>query len=530
MNSLPPPCYPVKAMHCAVILLFCLLSAINLSAQTNAPPVITLLSISETANPDELLLTYDLSDEEMDDSEVFLRAGTGNYFQIAPDPATLSGDIGLGIAPGTGKQIVWNYAGQLQPGTFYQIKIVADDHQVKDIQEIVDQVDSTILLQNLQFIEGIRHPTAGAAHLAEVQDSLYQLFVQNTDLAEILEFDFNNYTAKNIVGNQVGLTDNAEVIYLTAHYDSINNTPGADDNATGVVYVMEALRLLSECQFKKTIRYIGFDVEEEGLVGSINYVQNHLPEEETVIGVLNSDGIGYYDDSPNSQDLPFGFDLLFPDAYAEVASDDFRGNFITNIGNEEHVPLKEAFDNAAATYVPELRVISLEAPNNCALVPDLCRSDHAPFWIAGEPAIFLSDGADFRNPHYHTSHDTIGTLNMTFFTQVVKALVATVLELGELQHGSFDVADYPVGVSEVDCTPQITQQWSSEKVYIALSDCEATPLGVALFDSSGKLIGRHKWPAGQKSYSIQTGGLSTGIYILKLRFAEGVVARRVWVR
>jgi hypothetical protein len=386
-------------------------------------------------------------------------------------------------------------------------------------------------LQDLQFLEGIRHRTAGPIHLAEVQDSLYQLFQQKSDETEVIEFNFSNYTAKNIRGDQIGLTDNSEVIYLTAHYDSVHDSPAADDNGTGVAYVMEALRILSEYQFKKTIRYLSFDVEEPGLIGSINYVQNNLPTEETIIGVLNSDGIGYYDDSPNSQTLPFGFELLFPQAYADVASDDFRGNFIINIGNVEHIPLKEAFDHAAANYVPELRVISLAAPNDCSLVPDLCRSDHAPFWIAGEPAIFLSDGANFRNPYYHTPNDTVGTINMTFFTRVVKALVATALELAELQHGTFDteVFNIPLSVAETVCDKKINYWTSAGQLNIDWSGCKSSASIIRLFDPSGKMHIHRQVFAGQTTFTESLTSFSTGIYFIEMQFEDGVLVNKIWV-
>ncbi len=72
--------------------------------------------------------------------------------------------------------------------------------------------------------------------------------------------------------------------------------------------------------------------------------------------------IGYYSDEPNSQEFPFGFNLLYPDQYAAIESDQFRGNFINNIGDQNSVALQTAYVNAAALYVPDLKVISLTAP------------------------------------------------------------------------------------------------------------------------------------------------------------------------
>jgi len=56
------------------------------------------------------------------------------------------------------------------------------------------------------------------------------------------------------------------------------------------------------------------------------------------------------------------------------------------------------------------------------IVPDTRRSDHAPFWDAGYPAIMVTDTANMRNPHYHKPSDIIATLNLDFLTGVCQGL------------------------------------------------------------------------------------------------------------
>jgi hypothetical protein len=56
------------------------------------------------------------------------------------------------------------------------------------------------------------------------------------------------------------------------------------------------------------------------------------------------------------------------------------------------------------------------------LVPDLHRSDHAPFWGAGVPAVMWTDTAEFRNPHYHRPSDTPDTLDYPFMAAVAALL------------------------------------------------------------------------------------------------------------
>jgi aminopeptidase YwaD len=58
-------------------------------------------------------------------------------------------------------------------------------------------------------------------------------------------------------------------------------------------------------------------------------------------------------------------------------------------------------------------------------LPDTRRSDHAAFWYYGYPALMLTDTANFRNPHYHRSTDTLETLDLMFMQHVMQGVIAT---------------------------------------------------------------------------------------------------------
>jgi hypothetical protein len=74
-------------------------------------------------------------------------------------------------------------------------------------------------------------------------------------------------------------------------------------------------------------------------------------------------------------------------------------------------------------------VVPLIVPGNGEQLPDTRRSDHTAFWEQGFAAVMVTDTANFRNPHYHRSTDTIDTLNLTFLTAVAGAVTAAVLAL-----------------------------------------------------------------------------------------------------
>ncbi len=98
------------------------------------------------------------------------------------------------------------------------------------------------------------------------------------------------------------------------------------------------------------------------------------------------------------------------------------GNFLAVVGNQASAALAASVEQAAKPHVP---VVSLVIPGNGELLPDTRRSDHAAFWRYGFPAVMLTDTANFRNPNYHRSTDTIDMLNLGFLAQVADAVAAS---------------------------------------------------------------------------------------------------------
>jgi Zn-dependent M28 family amino/carboxypeptidase len=100
--------------------------------------------------------------------------------------------------------------------------------------------------------------------------------------------------AENVVAEIAGRGKPEELVILGAHLDSWFLGPGAADNALGVSIVMETARILStlELASTRTIRFVLFSGEEEGLLGSFQYVKNHESELDKVILMVNVDMTG----------------------------------------------------------------------------------------------------------------------------------------------------------------------------------------------------------------------------------------------
>ena len=468
-------------------------------------------------------LTFDLADAENDPCEVWLKASAQHPgFYGAVDAAHLTGAAGTGIIPGNGKTLTWQYASYTSAVFDTRLQLCASDHKPVDVQALVDQVDSVRLLQTLQFIEGVRHYQAGAAKLNAVRDSLQNFFMYYGLETEKQPFNYSTTQGYNITGRKPGAKDEKTTWIVCGHYDGVAGSPAADDNGSAVTGYMEMLRILAPVTFERSIRFIAFDFEEMGMVGSKRYVQSAVAPYDSIAGVLNFEMIGYYSSAPNTQSLPTGFNQLFPQQYAQVMADSSRGNFLLVCGNAVSAPVTTAYVNAATQYVPALRTISLNVPGNGQTVPDLRRSDHSSFWDAGYKALMLTDGADTRNFHYHTPGDSIGTLNFTFMANNVKATLATLATLAvPISAGSdtFDLKVLAVPEEKPDGADAMNIAPNPAGLEVTLQ-AEGLPAGevlVQIFNLTGApvLARQCTMPLNTTGLTLDISGLPAGMYMIR---------------
>jgi len=114
-------------------------------------------------------------------------------------------------------------------------------------------------------------PTLNVAH----QDAWHWVRQRATEARCRIVGGMSAGTSQNIVINLSGTEARDEVLYVGAHHDTQAASPGADDNASGVVGVLELARLLHGRRRRRTIRIISFGAEEQLSVGSAAYVRRH---------------------------------------------------------------------------------------------------------------------------------------------------------------------------------------------------------------------------------------------------------------
>jgi Zn-dependent M28 family amino/carboxypeptidase len=208
---------------------------------------------------------------------------------------------------------------------------------------------------------------------------------------------------------------------IGAHYDVAGDTPGADDNASGVAGLLELGRLLHQyaVPLKYPIMLVVFPLEEPPFfntrfMGSAVHAQSLAKQGQTVRLMICLEMIGYFSDAPGSQRLPLPLMRL---AYPTV------GNFIalvSHLGSLRWLgTFRQSFE--AGCSIP---VEQLSAPK---LVPGVALSDHINYWRQGYQALMLTDTAMYRNPHYHMPTDTITTLDFKRMAEVIRGVYWTLL-------------------------------------------------------------------------------------------------------
>jgi hypothetical protein len=213
-------------------------------------------------------------------------------------------------------------------------------------------------------------------------------------------------------GTDPGLRD--ETILVTSHYDHLGTQggqvyPGANDNGSGTVAMVEVARLLAGTRLARSVLFVSFGSEEQLMLGSYHYVAHPLRPLASTRAVLNLDMIGRAEEhTPESAG-----------AYAITARRSDQLNVV------------------AAAYSPDLFAVLRRLSTGAGLTLSdkfdrdssmraLFRCDHLPFLQKGIPAVWLFGGF---HPGYHEPSDTVDRLDFDKMERVVRLTVDAVRAL-----------------------------------------------------------------------------------------------------
>jgi hypothetical protein len=211
----------------------------------------------------------------------------------------------------------------------------------------------------------------------------------------------------------------ASTLVVGAHYDSVGEAPGANDNATGAAAVLELARALRPLSGRSRlrIRLVLFVNEEPPFfeteaMGSLVYARALKASGEPVLGMISLETLGFYSDAPGSQHYPAPLDLFYPST----------GDFVAFVGTTGSRPWVRRVVRAFRADAP-FPSVGGTAPG---FVQGIDWSDHWSFGQVGVPALMVTDTAPFRYPYYHTPEDTPDRVDYERLARVVSGLARVV--------------------------------------------------------------------------------------------------------
>jgi Zn-dependent M28 family amino/carboxypeptidase len=241
-------------------------------------------------------------------------------------------------------------------------------------------------------------------------------------------------TGDNVIGIKPGFSKPKERVVVSAHYDDVKKCPGADDNASGVAATLEAARVLGTGRFDRTLVVACWDEGERGQLGSKAYARNARSfEGETVLAVV-FEAVGYRDDRPDTQEIPDGFERVFPDQALAMLDNEYRADFLTIVADRKSMPFAKRVVDHASHFQLDTHILRLTERIKLEM-DTLHRSDHVSFWDEEMAAILLTDTGPYRNPRVRCKKGIDGpdSLDYDFAANVTRAAVGAAAEALEVR-------------------------------------------------------------------------------------------------
>ena len=169
------------------------------------------------------------------------------------------------------------------------------------IKDAIAMINETMLRNYLVDLVSYGSRVTGSYSCEKAAEYLYKQLEKMGLKCQYYNWSVHNnkkipmlYNDRNVIATQKGTNESYEGdVIFNAHYDAIKNSPGANDDGSGTVAVLAAAYVLSKFNFNRTIKYILFSGEEQGLLGSHEYAKDQYENNEKILVELNADMIGH---------------------------------------------------------------------------------------------------------------------------------------------------------------------------------------------------------------------------------------------
>jgi len=269
------------------------------------------------------------------------------------------------------------------------------------------------LVEDLKQIAILRHSKWDELGLMSTRVYLKE---QLSLIGTVEEHHFQEGSEKgiNYILKLPGVNPKLDPMLIGAHYDGPIQSPGADDNASGVAALLELCRVFKQNPPNRSVWIVAFDQEEWGMLGSKALSKELKAKGQKLKLMVSLEMLAF---TSEKQDYPLP---VMKKIYGE------KGNFIALVANTGCAVMLPGMSSSMGKYIPTK---VLPVPLKGDVLPDVRLSDHSPFWDEGYNAMMITDTSFLRNPHYHEPTDTVDTLDLDFFCKVVEGLVESLFQL-----------------------------------------------------------------------------------------------------
>ncbi|UCG61642.1 MAG: M20/M25/M40 family metallo-hydrolase, partial [Candidatus Zixiibacteriota bacterium] len=258
------------------------------------------------------------------------------------------------------------------------------------LDALVKEVSLDSLYNYVCSLQAYPYRYAGTENNLGARNWIYRKF-EEFGYTDVELDDFYRYFTygANVIAYKPGTAYPDRQVLITGHYDAVLNSPGADDNASGVACMLEIARILKDVDLPVTLIFIAFDAEEKGLIGAYHYVDEAVARGDDISFVQNMD-------------------------------------MIAASGNDLYANLHHGPEIAYVLLWRQLAQIYSGIDGQLAGTSN--RSDHYAFQLAGFDVGFAREYV--WSDVYHTMADSTTHMNFDYMTRMVKACLATVHTAG----------------------------------------------------------------------------------------------------
>lgn len=275
------------------------------------------------------------------------------------------------------------------------------------IKELLIELTKTPEPRNYQHID----------QLNETAAFIYSYFRQYADTVFYQTYEVNGITYGNVIARFNPRI--SKKLVIGAHYDVCGNQEGADDNASGIIGLLELARLLRGESPDKCVELVAYTLEEPPFfrtesMGSYIHAKSLRDSHADVVGMICLEMIGYFNEAKHTQDYPMGFLKVF---YGS------RANYITVVNKFNKGKGARQFTKRMDRFAG----LPVKKFNGPKFLTGIDFSDHLNYWKMGFSACMVTDTAFYRNKNYHQKTDEMGTLNISKMALVIDGIFFSIL-------------------------------------------------------------------------------------------------------